>query len=84
MSPSIFDMAPGPILAFSLPMSLALAASGSAIGLGRVVASAVEATARQPEASGKIMVNMMAGAALIEALTIYVLILVFMLIGKIG
>lgn len=72
------------ILALSLPGSLALAAAGSAIGLGRVVATAVEATARQPEASGKIMVNMMAGAALIEALTIYVLILVFMLIGKIN
>jgi F-type H+-transporting ATPase subunit c len=76
-------MTAGAILAFSLPMSLAVAALGSAVALGRVVGAAVEATARQPEASGKIMVNMMAGAALIEALTIYVLILVFMLIGKI-
>jgi len=71
------------ILALSLPLSLSVAALGSAMGLGRVVASAVEATARQPEAAGKVLVNMMAGAALIEALTIYVLILVFMLMGKI-
>ncbi|CAK0764925.1 ATP synthase subunit c [Gammaproteobacteria bacterium] len=78
------NLTTGAILAFSLPMSLAFAAAGSAIGLGTVVAAAVEATARQPEASGKIMVNMMAGAALIEALTIYVLIVVFMLWGKIA
>jgi len=71
------------ILAFVLPGSLAIAAAGSAVGLGKVVTTALEATARQPEAAGKILVNMMAGAALIEALTIYVLILVFMLMGKI-
>jgi F-type H+-transporting ATPase subunit c len=71
------------ILALSLPLSLSISALGSAIGLGRVVGTALEATARQPEAAGKILVNMMAGAALIEALTIYVLILVFMLMGKI-
>ena len=72
------------ILAFSLPLSLGLAAFGSAVGLGKAVASAMEATARQPEASGKILVNMMAGCALIEALTIYALIVVFLLMGKIG
>ena len=72
------------ILAFSLPLSLGLAAFGSAVGLGRAVAAAMEATARQPEASGKILVNMMAGCALIEALTIYALIVVFLLMGKIG
>ena len=83
MTTPVTEMTAGAILAFSLPMSLAVTALGSAVALGRVVGAAVEATARQPEASGKIMVNMMAGAALIEALTIYVLILVFMLIGKI-
>ena len=77
-------MEPKVILAFSLPLSLGLAAFGSAVGLGKAVASAMEATARQPEASGKILVNMMAGCALIEALTIYALIVVFLLMGKIG
>ncbi len=71
-------------LAVFLPLSLGLAAFGSALGLGRAVASAMEATARQPEASGKILVNMMAGCALIEALTIYTLIVVFVLSGKIS
>ena len=71
-------------LAIFLPLSLGIAAFGSAMGLGRAVGSAMDATARQPEASGKILVNMMAGCALIEALTLYVLIVVFVLSGKIG
>ena len=77
-------MEPQSMLAISLPISLGIAALGSALGLGKAVASAMEATARQPEASGKILVNMMAGCALIEALTIYALIVVFVLMGKIG
>ena len=71
-------------LAIFLPLSLGIAAFGSALGLGRAVAGAMEATGRQPEASGKVLVNMMAGCALIEALTLYVLIVVFVLSGKIG
>ena len=75
---------PQGILALALPFALALAAMASAFGLGKAVSSAMEATARQPEASGKILVNMMAGCALIEALTIYTLIVVFVLSGKIA
>ncbi len=71
-------------LAIFLPLSLCVAAVGSALALGKAVSSAMEATARQPEASGKILVNMMAGCALIEALTLYVLIVVFVLSGKIA
>ena len=71
-------------LALALPLSLGIAAAGSGIGLGRAVAGAMDATGRQPEASTKILVNMMAGCALIEALTLYVLIVVFVLSGKIG
>ena len=71
-------------LALTLPLSLCIAAFGSAMGLGRAVGQAMDATARQPEASGKILVNMMAGCALIEALTLYVLLIVFVLMGKIG
>ena len=71
-------------LAIFLPLSLGIAAFGSALGLGKAVSGAMEATARQPEASGKVLVNMMAGCALIEALTLYVLIVVFVLSGKIA
>ncbi|CAK0750283.1 ATP synthase subunit c [Gammaproteobacteria bacterium] len=71
-------------LAISLPLSLGLAAFGSAIGMGLAIASALQGMARQPEAAGKIFINMLVGCALIESLTIYTLIVLFMYIGKIG
>ena len=69
-------------LAFALPMGLGLAAFGSAIALGKAVAAAMEATGRQPEASFKILISMVAGCAFIEALTIYTLVFVWNFIGK--
>jgi len=72
------------MLGLALPVGLGMAAIGSGIGLGRAVGSAMEAIGRQPEASGKIQVAMIIGAALIEALTIYALVTVFLLQGKIG
>lgn len=71
------------MLAWSLPIGVGLAAIGSGIGLGRAVGSAMEAIGRQPDASGKIMTSMIIGAALIEALTIYALVVFFILSGKI-
>ena len=76
-------MTPNTALAFALPIALALTASGSAFALGKAVAAAMDATARQPEASTKVLVNMMAGCALIEALTLYALVFGFSLMGKI-
>lgn len=67
----------------ALPLVVAIAAFGSALGLGKAVSSAMDATARQPEASTKILINMAVGCAFIEALTIYALVVVFLLSGKI-
>ncbi len=72
------------MLSIGLPIGVGLAAIGSGIGLGRAVGSAMEAIGRQPEAMGKIMTSMIIGAALIEALTIYALVVFFLLYGKIG
>jgi F-type H+-transporting ATPase subunit c len=69
-------------LALALPIGLGLAAFGSAIGLGRAVAAALDATARQPEASTKILIAMTTGCAFIEALTIYALVFTFTIAGK--
>lgn len=74
----------GSAVALSAPLGVGLAALGSGIGLGIAVAGALDAIGRQPEASGKIMTNMIIGAALIEALTIYALIVFFILLGKMG
>ncbi|MDD5439098.1 MAG: ATP synthase F0 subunit C [Candidatus Omnitrophica bacterium] len=69
-------------LAFSLPIALGIAAMGSGVGLGRAIASAMEALGRQPEASTKILIQMVTGAAFIEAITIYVLVYAFIYGGK--
>jgi F-type H+-transporting ATPase subunit c len=70
-------------LALALPLGLGMAAFGSAIALGKAVAAAMEATGRQPEAATKILINMATGCAFIEALTIYALVFVFGIAGKI-
>ena len=71
------------VLAAALPLGLGIAAVGCALALGRAVAAAMEATGRQPEASMKILINMATGCAFIEAITIYALVFVFALSGKI-
>ena len=71
-------------LAIFLPLGLAVAAFGSAFGLGRAVSAAMEAMGRQPEAATKIQLGMIICCALIEALTIYALVTVFVLQGKIS
>ena len=66
-------------LGFALPIGLGIAAVGSGLGLGRAVSAAMEAMGRQPEAAAKIQTGMIIGCALIEALTIYALVAVFVL-----
>ncbi len=71
-------------LSLTLPLGLGIAAVASAIGLGKAVSAAMEAIGRQPEAAGKIQMAMVIGCAFIEALTIYALLTVLILQGKIG
>ncbi|MCU0665634.1 MAG: ATP synthase F0 subunit C [Candidatus Omnitrophica bacterium] len=70
------------MLALALPLGLGITAVGSAIGLGRAVSSAMEAIGRQPEASGKIMFNMVIGCVFVETITIYALVFSFIMAGK--
>jgi F-type H+-transporting ATPase subunit c len=77
-------MDPQSAIALGASLGLALTAMASAFGLGKAVSAAMDATARQPEASTKILVNMMAGCALIEALALYALVFGFSLLGKLG
>ncbi len=71
------------VLAFALPLGLSIIAVGCAISLGKAVSSGLEATGRQPEAAMKILINMATGCAFIEAITIYALIFVLIVAGKI-
>ncbi|OHB41227.1 MAG: ATP synthase F0 subunit C [Planctomycetes bacterium RIFOXYB12_FULL_42_10] len=61
---------------------IVVAIFGCALGQGRVVSSAVEGMARQPAVAAKIQLAMIIGLAFIESLTIYSLMLSFILIGK--
>lgn len=48
-----------------------LAVIGAAIGVGRIGGSAMDAIARQPEASGKIQTAMIIAAALVEGVALF-------------
>jgi F-type H+-transporting ATPase subunit c len=58
-------------------LALAIAAFGGAIGQGLATGKAVESIARQPEAANDIRSALLLGLALIEALTIYALLIAF-------
>lgn len=51
---------------------------GAALGIGRLAAAAMEGIARQPEAAGKIQVNMLIAAALIEGVALFCAVICFM------
>lgn len=48
-----------------------LAVLGAGVGIGRIGGSAMDAIARQPEASGKITTTMIIAAALIEGVALF-------------
>ena len=70
-------------LAMAAGFGIAIAAFGGAIGQSRAAMAALEGIARNPGAAGKIQTPMIIALALIESLVIYVLVIAFMLQGKI-
>jgi F-type H+-transporting ATPase subunit c len=70
-------------LGLSLPLGVGIAALGCGLGIGNAVGKGLEAIARQPEHTSKIQTAMIIGAAFIEALTIYALVVVFILMSKV-
>jgi F-type H+-transporting ATPase subunit c len=69
--------------ALGAALAVGLGALGAGIGDGLVSSKTVEATARQPELRGNLMVIMFIGVGLIEALPIIGVVIAFMLFGKI-
>ena len=59
-------------------LALGIAAAGCGLGQGRATAAACEGTARNPGAAGPIRVAFIIGVALIESLTLYVLVVAFL------
>lgn len=58
-------------------LGMGLVILGAGLGIGRIGGSAVDAIARQPEASGTIGTQMLIAAALIEGVTVIGLILIY-------
>jgi F-type H+-transporting ATPase subunit c len=69
-------------LALATGLAVAIAAFAGSLGQGRAIAAAMEATARQPEAGGRLFTLLILGLAFIESLTIYALVISFVLSGK--
>jgi F-type H+-transporting ATPase subunit c len=63
------------LVALSAGLCIALAAFGGALAQGKTASTALEGIARNPAASGKILIPMILGLALIESLVIYALII---------
>ncbi len=60
-------------------IGMGLVILGAGLGIGRIGSAAVDAIARQPEASGTISTQMLISAALIEGATVIGLILMYIL-----
>ena len=71
------------IIAIAAALAIALSTIGPAIGQGMTAKAAMESIARQPDAAKDIRSTLIISLALMEALTIYGLLLAFMLINAI-
>jgi len=70
------------LIAIAAALAIAVATIGPGIGQGLAASKAMEAIARQPEASGDIRTSLILAMAFMEALTIYGLLIAFMIVGK--
>ena len=68
------------IIALGAALAIAFAAGAAAIGIGMASGKAFEASARQPEISGKIQAMLMTAIVFIEATAIYALVVSLLLI----
>jgi F-type H+-transporting ATPase subunit c len=70
------------LAALAAGIGAGLAVIGAGIGIGRLAAAALEAIGRQPEATGDIRTTMIIGAALVEGVALFALVICFILQGK--
>ena len=70
------------LLGLAAALAVAIATIGPGLGQGIAATKAMEAIARQPEAAGDIRTSLILALAFMEALTIYGLLIAFMVLGK--
>ena len=70
-------------MAIGAAMSVAISGFGGSLGMGSLGGKAMESIARQPEVAEQVRTLLFITLAFIETLTIYGLLIAFMLVGKI-
>ena len=73
----------GGTVAIGAAMSVAISGFGGSRGMGSLGGKAMESIARQPEVAEQVRTLLFITLAFIETLTIYGLLIAFMLVGKI-
>lgn len=76
-------MSQSSIIAIAAAICIAASTIFPALAQGRTAKTAMESIARQPDAAKDIRSSLIVSLAMMEALTIYGLLIAFMLIGKI-
>ena len=76
-------MTEGAWIAIAAAIAIVGCAVGVAFAMGKTAKSAMDAIARQPDAAKDVRSTLIIAMALMEALTIYGLLIAFMLIAKI-
>ena len=71
------------IIAIAAALAIALSTLGPGIGQGLAASKAMESMARQPEMAKDIRSSLILSLGLMEALTIYGLLIAFMLVAKV-
>jgi len=71
------------VTAIAAALAIALSTLGPAIAQGLTAKAAMESIARQPDAAKDIRSSLIISLALMEALTIYGLLIAFMLVAKV-
>jgi F-type H+-transporting ATPase subunit c len=75
-------MEPTALAYLSAGIGAGLIVIGAGFGIGKLAASAMEATGRQPEAAGQVRTSMIISAALIEGATFFGLAICILLAVK--
>ena len=70
------------LIAVATALAIGLATIGPVIGQGIAAGKALEGMARQPEAAGMLRTNMILSFAFMESLSIYGLLIAFLLFAK--
>jgi len=71
------------LLGLGAGLGAGLAVVGGGLGIGRLASAAVESIARQPEAAGDIKGSMIITAAFIEGVTLFAIVVAFVVTTKI-